>query len=306
MKVINDVGNQAIYNAIVASIQKPSETKLRVTELIDSPRIKRLRLLRWDDIEILASKQLFRLHGTHMHDLVARNAATNTLTEEKLTIPIMRETTGAQYHMSICGTPDLYEESGELSDYKFVSLWSFLRTKPEWSHQLNIYRRMLEIHGFSVKKMTIQATLRDWSASQACFNPDYPQSPFKAVDIPFEPNIDKYIDERVDAHLAAIAELPLCSPEETWVKPTTWAVTKKGNKKAKAVFGTDKRPGNEADARDYIRQEIPEKDHRLFEVITRPGRVVRCEAYCDVALFCTQWQMEKARLANETTDTEDS
>ena len=76
--------------------------------------------------------------------------------------------------------------------------------------------------------------------------------------------------------------IPQCTPEERWLRPTKYAVMKKGRKRAIKLHD------NETEAHGHA--ETLGKDH-LVEL--RKGEAGRCEKYCPVALFCPQFQKEK-------------
>jgi len=176
----------------------------------------------------------------------------------------------------------------KLTDWKVTSCYSFLLgDKPEWEAQLNCYAWLYRQNGFQVTKLQIVAILRDWMASRAEKEPDYPQCAVMVVEIPlWEPTvIQEYIEHRVRIHQEA-EDVPddwlnPCSPQERWEKPTTWAVMKKGNKRATRVYE------EEPMARAHMLQQsaLNAKD---FEIVERPGESVRCERYCKAAPFCSQ------------------
>lgn len=287
MQIINDIGDDAIFHAIMTLNSKtPDPDILRVTELIDSPQVKRLKIKHWHNIVVPASRFLYSLRGSLMHGLVAGHQDANTLTEEKLSTVVNG--------VKITGTPDKYEASGLLIDYKYTSMWAFTSIKPEWSSQLNVYAYLLFIHGFNVEALQIRSILDDWSASKATYDKEYPQTPFKKVDIPLWKVEDQesFIRAMVLRHQT---EGACCHPEEQWQKPTTYAVMKEGLKRAKAVFGTETRPGSREDAETWIKENTTKKDEKLYSVVERPGRNIRCEAYCLVAPFCSQWKSEKSK-----------
>jgi hypothetical protein len=148
--------------------------------------------------------------------------------------------------------------------------------------------------GRDVRSVRIIAVLRDWQRREAQFKPEYPQAPVVSVDIPLWPEEQAmgYMQERVTLHQdaqllwdtqEAVVE---CSDEERWTKPTTYAVMKKGAKRATKVFD------NVDDAKAHA-----DTLGSGYSVTTREGGRTRCENYCSVAEFCTQWVMERAAAA---------
>ena len=92
-----------------------------------------------------------------------------------------------------------------------------------------------------------------------------------------------YMEDRVREHQAAESlsddALPVCSPEERWEKPTTYAVMKKGRKSAVRVLD------NEVDAE----QMAADKGAGHY-VEVRHGESARCVDYCPVNTYCNQYQ----------------
>ena len=124
--------------------------------------------------------------------------------------------------------------------------------------------------------------LRDWMKSKAAQDPHYPPIPFMSVDVPLW-NIDMqrlYITERCELHSLAEAtsEAPMCSPEERWERPTTWAVIKKGNKRAARVLESEQA------AKDWI--DLAGETNAKYEIELRPGESIRCKDYCLVREVC--------------------
>ncbi len=89
---------------------------------------------------------------------------------------------------------------------------------------------------------------------------------------------EKFVVRRVSEHQLAEewreSTLPLCTPEERWHRPDTWAVKKKGNKRASRVFEEP------VSANEYAAKTL------FMEVEHRPGVDIRCASYCRVAQFC--------------------
>jgi hypothetical protein len=176
----------------------------------------------------------------------------------------------------------------DIKDYKTVSVWSVMNEKIEWEQQLNIYAWLVEkVKVTPVTDLGIVAIIRDWSRRDASRNPDYPQAPVKEIPIKlwtFEER-EAYIKHRIDQHsacefaLETDADLPECTPEEMWEKPTVWAVRKVGGVRAKSVHETE----SEAAA-------ALEKAGGGYEIEVRPGSRTRCETFCPVNHRCQQWR----------------
>ena len=72
----------------------------------------------------------------------------------------------------------------------------------------------------------------------------------------------------------------LCTPEEQWAKPDTWAVKKKDAKRAVRVFETEQEAIDHSMLHEGIKYII---EHRK-------GELTRCQGnYCGVSEFCEQF-----------------
>ena len=267
------------------------KSDISVTTLIDAPRVNILRQQERDKIEVDAVDMIWPLLGTAVHHMLETSDPKGNVTmEERLFVDINGWT--------VSGQIDHQEEIGgmiHISDYKVTSVWSVIYGKEDWVRQLNCYAQLVRMaKGRDVRSVRIIAILRDWQRREAQFKPDYPQSPVVSVDIPLwsEAEALSYMQDRVTMHQDAQAvwdtqeAVVECSDEERWTKPDTWAVVKKGAKRATKVFDSNKDAINHA-----LSMGVP------YSVQERKGGRTRCENYCSVADFCTQWAMERAALA---------
>jgi hypothetical protein len=70
-----------------------------------------------------------------------------------------------------------------------------------------------------------------------------------------------------------------------WEKPSTYAVMKEGRKTAVRVFDTKE------EALNFISETYPTlKEAYNINLVTRLGKRIRCEEYCNVSSFCSQYQ----------------
>jgi len=260
---------------------------ISVTTLIDSPRINILKGQNKAEIESDVSDMIWPLLGTAVHHMLESGPAKGNVTmEERLFVNING--------WALSGAIDHQEEIDgkiHISDYKVTSVWSVIYGKEEWVKQLNCYAQMVRmVKDKEVASVRIIAILRDWNRRDAMLKPDYPKSPVATVDIPLWPEAQaiEYLHDRIEIHQDAQMmwdtkeAVVNCSDDERWMKKTTYALTKKGNKRATKVFEFF----DDAAAELLI--------HGLgYEVITRKGEYTRCEQYCSVSEFCTQFAMEK-------------
>jgi hypothetical protein len=284
---------------------------ISVTTLISPPKQKILEARHDAEIEIDVSERLWMLLGTACHEVVEKATSRDDLSEERwfldttdmmvYTMPANADLNKMAWyvkdHLYVSGKLDLYEASTKkLSDYKITSVWSWLlekKMKPEHAAQLNINAYALMKIGFPVLSLSIMAMFRDWSKTKS--KNDYPDLPvpMKEIFTPIWENkgVESYIRARVEFHKSAEAcaddEILECSPEERWQRPTTYAVIKRGNKRATKVF--DSKPNDEQMA--------------LFpncEVVERPGVDAKCMDYCNASIFCHYWKKNYTQIREET------
>lgn len=264
---------------------------ISVTTLIDSPRVNILKQQRKDEIETDVSDMIWPLFGTAVHHMLESSTPKGNVTmEERLFVDVNGWT--------ISGQIDHQEEIGgfiHLSDYKVTSVWSVIYGKEDWVNQLNCYAHMVRLaKGADVRSVRIVAILRDWQRREAQFKPEYPQAPVAVVDIPLwnAAKAQAYMEERVHLHQQAqmmwdtqeaVVE---CTDEERWTKPDSYAVKKRGGKRAVKVFDTNE---------EAIVHAVSLGSG--YEVEHRKGGRTRCEQYCAVSEFCTQWAMERVAAA---------
>ena len=213
-----------IYNAILRDIYKPVPEVMRVTELINPPRIKNLQMKHWDKLTLDASEYLWSILGTAVHYILKDDEAITELHYE-----IVFE------GQLISGHIDRVEND-VIEDYKTTSVWSFLDgVKPEWAKQLNIYRWLYNGYEITkIKKLRINAILRDWSTMKASIDHNYPQIPFQQLDVPIDDDIEEKIRTRLSDHKKN--PFRMCSFFEKWQRPDKYAIMKKGRKSAVRVL----------------------------------------------------------------------
>lgn len=259
---------------------------ISVTGLIQPPRIRQLTKRHNNEIVEDISEGIWRLIGSVGHKILERSNTDNHLSEERLTTKLLGWT--------ISGKADLLAPNGTLDDYKFRSVWAMKDAKPEDEEQLNLYALLYRHNGFEIEQARIIAVLRDWSKTRASREPDYPQVGVVIREIPlWAPGKQQaFLERRVKLHQKTQElpddDLPLCTGAERWHQPDTWAVKKKGNKRAVRVFD-DK----EGAAAFLLRSEAP------YEIEFRPGVDTRCLHYCAVREFCSYGKTLKPTTEEE-------
>lgn len=289
--ITNNLGLPA---PLVQSVTRPPRQRvtgrISVTELIQPPQLRALTVMHESRISEDASDRLWALLGTLLHGALEVHAQglKNLVSEGHLETVVNGWTVSGYYDLS-----EMLLDGELLTDYKLTSVWSVREgVKAEWEAQTNLYAELLRRAGRWVNGIQIVAIGRDWSKLKAQFDKTYPQQQVAVLPVPVwtPEQASDYLEERVRLHQeAAKGNWPDCSPEERWAKPTLYALMKKGQKKAVKLFDTQ-----------HAAEMHVAKDQYVQE---RPGSSVRCESYCSVSNFCTQYSAMKAEK-NQTTTTQ--
>jgi hypothetical protein len=191
----------------------------------------------------------------------------------------------------ISGAVDLqivHDNGIEINDYKNVGVWSVMNEKAEWEQQLNIYAWLVEtVKKMPVTKLAIVAIIRDWNRRDAKTRQGYPQCSVEVIPVKLwnmEERLE-FIKKRIHLHSEGLfamdtgSDLPLCTSEEMWEKPTVYAIKKDGGIKAKSLHETLE-----------AAQEALDKAGKGFIMEVREGDRTRCSNFCPVSKFCNQYQ----------------
>jgi hypothetical protein len=280
-KITNRMGiPQPLVDAVANDGYSKGDADISATGLLRPPRIAVLEKQYADDITEDASDRIWSLMGQVVHGILER-ADTTGVAERRLSIQVEGWTVSGQMDRYI---------NGELEDYKVVTAYKFKdgSVPEEYEQQLNIYAVILRESGFPVTKAKIVGILRDWSKLEARRDPEYPQAQIVIRELSlWPPEVAKrFLRERVVLHQQARVQLPACTDEERWARPSKWALMKKGGVRAVKLYD------NEADAVAHAAT-----DPKLLSVEPRPGENVRCENYCAVSRMCSQFQWLKSQTA---------
>lgn len=296
MKITNKFGlPQPFVDLATKSAYSKGQADYSVTEIISPPRIQRLRVKHWNEMEQDVSDMTWSLMGTMAHNLLEKKTNDGLQAEERLYVEIDG--------VVLSGAMDLQEEvdgSIKITDYKFTSAWALREDKIEWILQQNIYAWMVEkIKGQKVSSINICAFIRDWSRREAATNPNYPQASAQVLPIALmaSSEVEAYIKERIELHRQAKVdadwdnELIHCTDEERWSRETKFAVKKEGRKSAVRVFDTQEEA-------DTMLAEMLPKDKAFIEI--RKGESVRCTGnFCGVSKWCSQYQKQLKESADD-------
>lgn len=284
---------EAIVRAMANDPYDAGDSDFTATGLLKPARAAALEKLHAHEIEEDVEDGLYRLYGQVAHGILER-ANMADMAEKRFFAGF--EVDGKMYKIS-AQMDTLSIVDGALSDFKFTTSWGFKADqppKPEWIAQLNIQLELMRQNGLDANKLQIIGLLRDWQINEAKGNPNYPQSQIAIQPIPIWPRAQtvSFIKMRIAAHVEAQLALPTCSRDERWAKPDTWAVIKRGQKRA--INGG-------VQLSEDLAQAVCQKNPGTF-VQYRPGASVRCENYCAVSQFCTQHKREINQSSDEVQD----
>lgn len=271
---------EEVVQAILAD-RYSHEGDISVTTLLLPPRIRILRKRHREEIEEDVADRLWSLYGQVVHGVLERSDDWEAFHEERLYVEV------AGWRLT--GQTDLFKRrsTGEhvLRDYKFTSVFTADKDKPEWVSQVNIYAWMWRKHGFPVDRAQIVLLFRDWrkrefERSQGNYPP-----PVKLVDVPLwtDEAAEQFVTDLIERH--RVFEdfpdhmLPLCTPEEQWARNEGWAVMKIGRKTAIRVLD------NELEASRLCHELSSAKKGEFYVQYRRP-EPVRCLYFCNVKAFC--------------------
>lgn len=280
MKITN---NSNLPAALVKAIQNDpydkGDSDFTATSLIKPARISALEARHAHEIEEEAEDGLYRLYGQVAHGILER-ANMADLAEKRFFSTFAVD--GVDYKIS-AQMDTLSITDGALSDFKFTTSWGFKKNnppKPEWIAQLNMQLELLRRNGMDAKSLQIIGLLRDWQIRDAAKDENYPQTPVAIQSIPMwtREQTVAFIEMRIAEHVKARMILPECSTDERWAKPDTWAVVKG----KRAINGG-------VQLSESLAQSICAKNPGT-RVEFRPGVSTRCESYCSVQKFCSQYQ----------------
>ena len=171
MKYINDGLSTALFEAISKSNYDPRKSKWNVislTALLDSPKVRNLKIRHWEDVEEKASDCIARFIGSAVHDKISeanRNSKTEILAEERVylncetfevhTVAYGTHVADQEWYnedswfisMQWDAYTMLSDTEGILEDHKVTTAWTLVfdpMGKPGWEEQLNVVQQQTE------------------------------------------------------------------------------------------------------------------------------------------------------------------
>lgn len=206
-----------IVRAVTNDPYTKGDSEFSATGLLKPPRISALLKVHEHEIEVDVLDRLFALYGQIGHTILERaGSPLGEITETRLFGVIDNTKISAQIDsLSL-------EEDGTLIDWKFTTVYKFMKKKPaepDWVMQMNIQLEMLRQNdlGHLVKRMRIYGLLRDWRPKEKALQKDYPDKiAFHEIPIHPQESVREFIKVRIQKHRQAQSELPQCSPFDNW------------------------------------------------------------------------------------------
>ena len=271
---------QPFVDLVSGDTYSKGESDITTTGLAQPPKIAELTRRHGNEITMDASEKVWTMMGTANHYVLEQIALRNPeryVTEQRFYLDIDGVKLGGQI--------DLFDRETEtLWDYKVSSVYKAMSDdKLEWTKQANVNKLLCEHNGIHPKKLAVLLVCKDWKRKEAEFKADYPKCAILEIPLPIwrEEETLAYIKSRINLHnLAKMInnedEIPVCTEEERWSKPTTWAVLKERGAKRAVNGGLY---GSEAEA-------ILHAKRIDGAVEKRDGSNARCENYCQVRKWC--------------------
>ena len=311
MKITNKFGlSRVIVDAVNAYVSEydlyeSPDNIVSVTELIDAPRSRILAKRYREKIVKDVTDYTWMFLGSASHSRVEHlaskgNPESERLSEERWFYDLVSKKvytvdSKVDFWKTKDYSPDAFYVSGKfdcydgidgiVEDHKVTSVWTVVYSdgggKVEWDRQLNCYAFAIRLLGFPVNAVRVNAIFRDFQQTKAG-DANYPKASQACIpaNLWTQDEAEEYITKRARLHFnsrkLSDKELDLCSPDERWSKPTTYAVKKEGRKTAVRVL-------DDEETAVSLAKELG-KGH---SVETRPGKNTRCESYCDAKQFCS-------------------
>lgn len=230
-------------------------------------------------------KELLKMvYPSKLIDAMVVNPDPDTVTEDDFAVYMEIRNDKQVSGYTISGKFD-FICNGQLEDFKSTSAYTWVTqsNKEKYIQQGSIYR-WLNPHLVTEDVMRINYIFTDWSAAKAKQSKDYPPSRILSQEYPLMSlaeteafvmqriaEIDRYMDAHQD-------EMPRCTPEELWEKPTVYKYYKNPAKKVRSTANFD----SYWEAHDRYM-----KDGSIGEIVTIKGEVGFCK-YCPASALCSQ------------------
>lgn len=278
-----------------------------VTEIIDPPRLVRLRKRYGSEVIQPLSAVIPSMIGTAVHEYF----------EKYLKKWIFKTGYGGytfeeQVETEVCGRKlsGRYDirDNRDLIDIKTCKVWKkvFDPDLKEWTQQQNCYAYLIrESRNINIQRLLITAIYKDWQEGQSLRNKDYPNDQVEEYELTKwqHEQTKKFIEDRMMLHIAAEDlpddKLPACTREERWERfqgghQIEYAIMKnsKSNRAMKLIKTNIEDAFTEAQSMKGITKDS------FIEV--RYAQRTRCEKWCSVKDYCNDYKSYAAAKQNNT------
>jgi len=250
---------------------------ISVTQLIDSPLLRKLRILYHDIAEMDAIDGLWILIGNAVHYILEKSGS-KYITEKRTELEIDGEI--------LSGKIDLYDPITKiLWDYKVTSVYNWKYNplgKKEYENQNNVNAYLLSTIGFEVKEIKNLLIFRDWRKYEALTDHNYPEKQCVVIDLPLWTSDEQlaYIKRRISFHKNPDA---ICTDFERWKDQDKYQIKKPNADRAYRNFPTMQ------EAKEFHGKM---KSSFEYEIKIKKGEYKRCDNYCLYKKFCPLYKEE--------------
>jgi len=299
--------------------------RISVTTLLDSPYIRQLKRIFWDDIEVDVRSRQHMVLGTMAHTVMEQisedpdiHGGLKVIQEKRLEVEFFG---GTEDHMILSGQFDklLIGKDAHLVDVKTSGAYSMTNKEKRetYEQQVNIYRYMIwKTLRIDTKSASLFMIAKDWQQTAWQRAKDakqpYPKSMFDEYQVRIAPYdvIEKFIEKALKRHVAANRtgiDTTSCTEKERWSDPMKWAVIYVNCQDCGGIGWTGDRGceacGGSGNPKRSIRNFESKEDAEamLFKCLNEgeevclepryPVRInMRCKDYCDCSAVCPYYQ----------------
>jgi len=212
---------QWLVDKLVPKDKTPNPKRMSVTDLIHPPRMRTLKLERYDEITQDVSELLAFFDGNNLDEAFKEDKGEQI----KMELPI-----GG---ITLVGVMDRLEENTILDRKRCkVGGKEYPSTLKEWECQLNVYSYMRNVlEGKRVDRLENHLFYKDWTPVRTS-DPSYPQAGYEIIVQPhwLVEEQEQYIHTQLEYHSTKPMD---CPKSERW---SSFAIKSKGRKTAHRVL----------------------------------------------------------------------